>query len=132
MQKLMTSVITGAYSRFTSVISQPIVSPMSGRIVAEAKVKNRVSGHEKKTGRVERAVHKENGVFTKKGRRGGKLVTRCGRETCKMYVAHAHNVVKWGNTCEELRNMYMKCLSLQVDIACGDGNQVWYFSLQDP
>ena len=61
-----------------------------------------------------------------KGRRGGELVTRCGRETWKVCVVHVHNDIKWGNACTGLRSMYMQCLSHKVDLVCGDGNQSWY------
>ena len=62
-----------------------------------------------------------------KGRRGGEPVTRCGRETWKNCVVHVHNGLKLGNACTELRGMYTQCLSYQVDIVSGDGNQSWYF-----
>ena len=39
---------------------------MRGKVVAEARVQNRVSGHENKTEKGERVVQKENGAFTKK------------------------------------------------------------------
>ena len=87
LQKVTKFVAPGAYSRFTSVILQLFVNPMSGTVVAEARVQNRVSGHEKKPEKAEREVQKENGAFTKKGRRGGELVTRCGRESWKFVLS---------------------------------------------
>ena len=42
------------------------VNPMSGKVVAEAKVQNRVSGHEKNIEKGERVVQNENGACTKK------------------------------------------------------------------
>ena len=52
---------------------------------------------------------------------------RCGRDTLKVCVVRAHNLVKWDSARRELRIMYRTCLALQVDIVCGIGHQAWYF-----
>ena len=67
-QKTMTTVVHGAYARFTLVlvIPRPTVIPLSGKVVPEAKVKNRVSGHEKRTEKGKNGCQtKGNGEFTK-------------------------------------------------------------------
>ena len=100
-QKAMNSLALGVSSRSTSVTLTPSVNPLSGRLVTETKVQNRVSGHEMRIERDENVAHKENGAFIKKWRRGGELVTRCGRESWKIWAVHVHNDVKWGNACTE-------------------------------
>ena len=47
---------------------------MSGRLVAETQVWNRVSGHETRIERDEKVVPKENGVFIKKGDEAANLL----------------------------------------------------------
>ena len=76
--RVRTRVVPGSSSRFTSVISQPIVNPMSGKIVAEARVKNRVRGHAKRTGETEKGVQKENCGLTRKGNEAAILLRDAG------------------------------------------------------
>ena len=96
LRKAMKSHALGVYSRSTSVTLTPSVNPSSGRLVAETQEQNRVSGHETRIERDEKVVQKENWRICQKGRRGGELVTRGGRETWKICVVHVHNDVKCG------------------------------------
>ena len=54
-------------------------------------------------------------IIHQKGYRG-ELVTRCGRETWNISVAHIHSGVKLGKKGDELRSMYLTGLPQQVDI----------------
>ena len=65
LQKVMTIVAPGAFSRSASETLQSFVNPMNGRIVAEVRVKNRVSGHENKTGQAGRVVPRASGASIK-------------------------------------------------------------------
>ncbi len=39
--------------------------------------------------------------------------------------------MKWEIVIQELSSVYMNCPGLQAGITCGDGNQAWYFPIQD-
>ena len=67
-------VVPGAYSRSTSATLTPSVNPLSGRLVAETQVQNRVSGHEMRIERDEKVVQKENGAFIRKGDEAANLL----------------------------------------------------------
>jgi hypothetical protein len=100
----------------------------NGNVVAELKVLNRVSGQETRTEKVEKVGHKEdNGVYIKRVTEEANLLPDVEEKLGFFCVVHVHNDVNWGNACTELRGMYLQCLSHQVDIVCGDGNQSWYF-----
>ena len=47
-------------------------------------------------------------------------VTCCGVQALKICVVHVHNLVKWDETCTELRSMYKTRLDLLADIVCRD------------
>jgi hypothetical protein len=102
------------------------VNLMSGKVVAETWVQNRVSGHEMRIERDEKVVPKEKCVFVK-GETRRRTCYQMWKINLEICVVHVHNDVKWGNACTDLRGMYTPCLSHQVDIVCGDGNQSWCF-----
>ena len=124
--KVMIRVVLGIVFRTILVTSTPSVNLMNARIVAETQVQNRVSGHKTRIERDENVVPKQNGVFIKKGDEAANQLLEV-EEKLGQLVVHVHYDVKWGNACTELRGMYTQCLSHQVDIVCGDGNQSWHF-----
>ena len=58
----------------TSEILAFSVSPMSGKVVAETWVQNRVSGHEMRIEKDEKVAQKENGEFIRKGDEAANLL----------------------------------------------------------
>ena len=72
--KVKKSVVTGVSSRSTSVTLTLSVNLMSGKVVAETWVQNRVSGHERRIERDEKVVQKETGAFIRKGDEAANLL----------------------------------------------------------
>ena len=90
-QKAMTTVVPGVFSRFTSAISQPIINPMSGKIVAKGNGEEPRERSREQNRKGRKGVPKGKWRIYKKGKRGGESVTRCVRETLKICVVHIHN-----------------------------------------
>ena len=72
--KVTKFVFPGVSSRSTSVTLALSVNPLSGRLVAEILMQNRVSGHEMRIERDKKVVQKENGAFIKKGDEAANLL----------------------------------------------------------
>ena len=94
LQKATRSGVPGVSSRFTSVTSQPIVNPMSGKIAAEARVKNRVSGHEKNIGKGINVVPRASGESITKKEDETAIELRYVEERYGFCVVHINNRIK--------------------------------------